>query len=376
MVYHLGMVAALEPPMQEALVVFFAWFLGGLPWGAIGIGGAIVFTLVYHLAGFLGLASFSPARVAVLILPGVLAMTGAQAIALSHSKAMNRAFALVVAITWTPFDVLGAWILFRAADAGFSALYNILGVCIFACFCSLLFVEWRQAGQLRNVIDFNMGQPQQMLYVIIFAVCGGFCSGFFSIPLVAFVLFPLLVGMSKDEWRSSVNPFYFFSTVVKTFFLWYWGRLVAAGPWVHVAGVGGALLGATLGNILAPHVSERRFRMALLLFLLVGSLSLMTTGTAATTSFAVVSAVVLVGAIGTAVVEAITKRSVDPKGSKDDHQDSIDCASPKGFKDRRLDPLLDGKSVTYAEMCSGLHDRGLGLSEAQLREHWNNIQKV
>lgn len=39
-----------------------------------------------------------------------------------------------------------------------------------------------------------------------------------------------------------------------------------------------------------------------------------------------------------------------------------------------MDPTRGGKGVTYAEMCSAL--RNQGLSEAQLQEHWSNLQKV
>jgi len=44
------------------------------------------------------------------------------------------------------------------------------------------------------------------------------------------------------------------------------------------------------------------------------------------------------------------------------------------LQERRIDPMLDGKRVTYAQMCRGLRDQQ--LSQAQLQEHWNNLQKV
>ena len=42
-------------------------------------------------------------------------------------------------------------------------------------------------------------------------------------------------------------------------------------------------------------------------------------------------------------------------------------------QERRTDPMLGGERVTYAEMCNGLRDQQ--LSQAQLQEHWNNLQK-
>jgi len=36
--------------------------------------------------------------------------------------------------------------------------------------------------------------------------------------------------------------------------------------------------------------------------------------------------------------------------------------------------MLEGKAVTYTEMCSGLHDQG--LAKDQLEAHWGNLKKV
>jgi len=45
-------------------------------------------------------------------------------------------------------------------------------------------------------------------------------------------------------------------------------------------------------------------------------------------------------------------------------------------QERRIDPWLDDRSVTYAEMCSNLDRQGLseGLSEAQLQIHWKKLK--
>jgi len=42
------------------------------------------------------------------------------------------------------------------------------------------------------------------------------------------------------------------------------------------------------------------------------------------------------------------------------------------WDERRTDPMLDGRPVTYLEMCHSLADQQ--LSQAQLRSHWENLQ--
>merc|ERR1719183_678704 len=49
-------------------------------------------------------------------------------------------------------------------------------------------------------------------------------------------------------------------------------------------------------------------------------------------------------------------------------------ASVQNQDERRIDPMLGGKAVTYTEMCSGLHDQK--LTKDQLEAHWGNLKKV
>lgn len=41
-------------------------------------------------------------------------------------------------------------------------------------------------------------------------------------------------------------------------------------------------------------------------------------------------------------------------------------------EERRIDPMLDGRAVTYLECSEGHRDQG--LNEDVLKEHWNNLQ--
>merc|ERR1719253_1185609 len=42
--------------------------------------------------------------------------------------------------------------------------------------------------------------------------------------------------------------------------------------------------------------------------------------------------------------------------------------------ERRIDPVLYGKALTYLEMCDGHRDQR--LSDDQLNEHWSGLQKA
>jgi len=39
--------------------------------------------------------------------------------------------------------------------------------------------------------------------------------------------------------------------------------------------------------------------------------------------------------------------------------------------ERRIDPMLEGRAVTYAEMCAGLENES--LTAHQFRAHWANL---
>jgi hypothetical protein len=39
--------------------------------------------------------------------------------------------------------------------------------------------------------------------------------------------------------------------------------------------------------------------------------------------------------------------------------------------ERRIDPMLDGRAVTYAEMCAGLENEP--VTAQQFRVHWANL---
>ena len=42
------------------------------------------------------------------------------------------------------------------------------------------------------------------------------------------------------------------------------------------------------------------------------------------------------------------------------------------WEERRVDPMLDKRAVTFAEMWQGHQQQG--LSYAQLEEHWHNLK--
>jgi uncharacterized membrane protein YfcA len=265
-------------PSPEALVVLACWFLGGLPWGAVGIGGAIVFTVLYSVFAGFGVVTFASTRVAVMTQAGVLAMTGAQTIALGRRPETNWAFCLFVGLIFVPCDVFGAHLLFIHADAGHGdELHRALGVFLLFT-CAVL-----AALELRNeqpaVVAFDMGLAKNRMAAAIFAVVGGLCAGFFSVPIVAFTLFPMLAGMGKEEWRCSVSPFYFVSTLGKVGYLFETHRLKPEDSGAYAAGIFGALGGALTGNAIAPLVSQKHFRHSLLLFMTVGAVSLCAHGT-------------------------------------------------------------------------------------------------
>lgn len=44
-----------------------------------------------------------------------------------------------------------------------------------------------------------------------------------------------------------------------------------------------------------------------------------------------------------------------------------------GEQERRADPMLDGRRVTYEEMSAEYRRQGQQLNDAQMREHWNNL---
>lgn len=48
--------------------------------------------------------------------------------------------------------------------------------------------------------------------------------------------------------------------------------------------------------------------------------------------------------------------------------------SPSSGEDRRVDPMLDNAEVTYEGMCALYRRQGQGLSDAQMMEHWKNLQ--
>merc|ERR1712039_976774 len=50
--------------------------------------------------------------------------------------------------------------------------------------------------------------------------------------------------------------------------------------------------------------------------------------------------------------------------------------APASGKNRRVDPRLDNAKVTYEDMCAMYRAQGQELSDAQLTEHWNNLEPV
>jgi len=312
--------AALSPNIGiEACVVLFAWFLGGVPWGAVGIGGVIVFTLVYHIMAFLGFVAFDAVRVAILSQAGVLAMTGLQVVALRNSPAINWRFTGLVALVWTPFDILGMWLLFRLTEGGYLTHFqHPLGALILLAFLALLFKEVMSGEPQPQAFD--MRNPMNVIGAVAFAVAGGLCAGFFSIPIVAFVVFSMITNMPKEEWRASVSPFYFTSTLCKVLWLFFMRKLLVAEAQLYLAGAFGALLGVTLGNAVTGRVNDRAFRVILLIFLLMGSLSMMGHATVAEPFFAGASAIVLMVGFGCVAVALLNRCIAKKPDSKLDNR--------------------------------------------------------
>lgn len=64
--------------------------------------------------------------------------------------------------------------------------------------------------------------------------------------------------------------------------------------------------------------------------------------------------------------------SYDPSAGSIAHQSSRGSC----LEDRRVDPLLDGRAVSYEEMCEEHQHRSLGLTEDQTRKHWGTLKQA
>jgi len=47
-----------------------------------------------------------------------------------------------------------------------------------------------------------------------------------------------------------------------------------------------------------------------------------------------------------------------------------------GTQERRVDPILAGKTVTYEEMCSELYDQDFRFTASELLRRWSKLEKV
>mmetsp|Transcript_46894 Transcript_46894/g.124628 ORF Transcript_46894/g.124628 Transcript_46894/m.124628 type:complete len:318 (-) Transcript_46894:107-1060(-) len=264
-----------------------------------GFGENILFQLGWYCLSVVGLSSGSLLQSTPILSAIGLPLNIAQS--WSQREHVNCMLAVLGGTVQGCFAILGVAILVYFDGVW---LKRCLGAVLCAVFLWRAVVEWRFVRKPSSPTRFEVCQPRNLAMLAVAGSASGVLGGIFSVGGPPFMVFVLVSGIGKDEWRSTQAVATTIMLPVRlTALLWTASRrtqLLALWPQCLIAFLSG-LLGLAAGNCIAPHVSEQMFRNAILHFLFVGGVLMLTADSG------LLNLVAVLGSVTVAVIAGVSQ---------------------------------------------------------------------
>lgn len=241
-----------------------------------GFGENITFQLGWYCMSLAGLSNGNLADSCTIL--SVIAFPVAVVQVAWTWKHINVGLAVVFATSSSAAAALGVAILMRYDNVW---LKRTLGAVLVAVFLWRAFMEQRYRSPPSQKAFPAFAWPH-FLAAAATGGASGLLGGLFSVPGPPAMIFVLLSGLGKDEWRGTSAVSAMISIPVRIL------AIIGSSHspsellerlWPEIAvSVLASLVGNCLGNVLAFKVTERVFREAILVFLLYGGATLLTAG--------------------------------------------------------------------------------------------------
>lgn len=304
-----------------------------------GLGGAMIFSVGWNLAGIVGWSSGKIIDIAVYLTVGSLVTAPSQAIRLRNH--CNMRFVSLAFVCWFCAELLGMLLLVSLETSGTPWVKRGLGAMLLLIFfwetanlwaSALASVVGRRKSSITKVPSatasadkFDVCQRRNFVWCVAFGLGAGFLRGLFNVPILALIMFSLHSGMSKDEWRGSIAALLVLVTLPKTYVMLFHLHMVTLDHWPKYAVAAlSAAMAIPLGNAIASRVDQETFRQFILSILFFGALLMSTykTGTISVLTIMCLAACFLIGLIVWKCQQAFSGKAEAPSESDLGHSSS------------------------------------------------------
>lgn len=293
--------------------LFLAAFASFVLYGATAFGFAIVYQLSFQLLALAGVASGEVSDAVQEIYMCILPACGAQVVFLW--KHLHLRFLVVMTILPMLTQPLGLYLLFFLEEISAASLKRGLGACFVVTAIAQCYIEVSQSGS-RDACNFDMLSRRGLFALSMSVLVEGFLMGLFNTSGLPIMIFLFYQPMEMMEFRAVAAASQVLLSVQGTWVISERGDAMVFAWEKRVVLSAGALLGLSVGNLIAPHISAAQFRQTLVWLLFVGGASLISCGNGEmqvmTAIFGVVYAIIVCGSM--VISEAMIAHKTVPEG--------------------------------------------------------------